>query len=661
MLSAIMHHSVYESILPREKVRTVDWAARNVIMPPGSEVKGPVDWTMFPHMVEPADELDNPEVEEVSCQFASRLGKTVLVLIRILKNARTDPRSMAFGDADVHSVKRVFDRGWKMLAKVPDLEIPPERLRGKTYLHGSNWEVRGAWSRSASSAADFPASEVYMNEIDKMWPKPTDGGKINKNMEADFPEILAQRAMGFSRFKLVRISTPALVGRSRIAKYRAQGDNRTRWVPCPHCNRFQRLRIGNGRDPGGIKYDKGPDGHGREDIARETAYYECEHCRKKILDSHRFEMMNAGVWIKEGQRITTRGRIEGKPLRSNRHASFGPLSTLYSLLPKVTWGWLAAQWVKALKDRSRAAMQHFINSILGEEYDPQPVIVQPHELIERLQTAEPARMAPPWSRFCTYFADVGRVSGELIFYWGTAAFGIPDEKKPAAWAGQLLDRGLILNSEEFVRHARLYQVPHADGGPPLRPVRWGVDSGWNPNSKEDVALNATNEVYNVCRAIGPYAFPTKGASKSDFLEMYRPGVQRAGVDEEEIKAKIERKAWDLILINTQRSQEWIEHLVTGVLKPGEPGHFTVPAEFCADHDWLNELLNDYQDELGRWKKRGANEGRDVLRGLMVMAWVFTKNGTRWQALPPRRWEPPAESKVIVPTRERFVAGGAIIR
>lgn len=643
MISSLLAPTVYAAVLERPAIRSVEFAAQNVLMPAGSEIEGAYSPELFPHMTEPLDCYDNPDVAELTIEGASRTGKTVVIQVAVAKHAKLDPRRCAFGDADIRGVKRVLGRTWQILDRVPNLEVPDPKRRNNLSIEFGGFSLIGAWARSVSSAADFPASHIFLNEIDK-FPNPNTG---DVKQESDFDELLSQRAAGYLRSKVVRVCTPTLVHQSRIDRYRAAGDNRQRYVPCPHCGHFQRLKIGNGKERGGIRYEK-LNGESNADKAKETAWYECEKCCAKILDHHRFDMMNAGVWVKEGESINSRGRIVGKALKSPTHASF-QISTLYSLLPVVNWGWIAYRWVKAVKARSKSKLQHFFNSILGEVFDPQPVTVLPHELVERLSVEAPSRLVPEWGRFVTLYADVGALSNELIFHWGSAAWGY--EAKTKKRLGQLIERGVIYGEADFAKFARGYSVPHADGGQALRPVRTGADSGAGTMSKR---------VADLKKIIGPYFFAMKGSSKSDFPGMFKPTFMREGLSNEELKHKQQSQQWDLVLMNTEKTQEWIENLVTGATKRGEDDWFGIPLEWCQNPDFLDQLLADFKDERGRWEERGPNEGRDMLRGNRTLASVYTRNDTLWMKLPPRRLIVPASPKSIEVSKERFVPGGAIV-
>lgn len=615
MISLALTPAVLDAALPRPRIRTVDWAAKNVSTPRGSEIKGKFRPDLFPHVAEILDCFDDDSIREITFQGASRLGKTVLAQVALAKTAATNPHPMALADADEKSTRRVIDRTWLLFEACEPLahKMPPQNMRASDKMQLVDCLIHGCWSGSPTTAADFAALVVVLNEVDKM--------ASRKSGEADFAFLMEERAKGYPLSKIIRISTPALKDTSRIEAARLAGDNRARYVPCPHCNHFQTLRTGDGKTPGGLRWEKPAGGKSDKNLALNTAWYECEKCRKKILDHHRYSMLNAGVWVPEGCAIDKRGRVTGTPARKGPHASFGPLGTHYSLLPTITWGVIAAKFVEATQARGTEKLRNYINSWEGKTWDPNPVRVEPEDLVRRLATDEPARVCPEWSCFLTFAADVGRVGDELIFYWGVCAWGRNQR-------GRLIDHGTVVGKDEWNNLVMRISYPHATGGAPLRPVREGADVSDG---------HVTHTVSEMVKRL-PNGWPIKGSSNSDFPEVYQLGFARTDVPRHVQKLKKRLNSGDLLIVNTRKSQNWFEDLATGVTRPTDLGFFDVPVElFQQDPDlavqFLNEICVEDVTPTGhastRWEKRGPNEWRDVIRYNWALAWHFTQQGRHW--------------------------------
>jgi len=621
MTTARLSPAVSEAILPRKEVRTVDWAAANVVLPRGSEITGRFRIDLFPHMAEPLDCCDDPQYRRVSLQIAARMGKTVAGQVLLAKIGATNPHPMALADADRKSTERVMKRTWRLFELIEALaeKMPPPHLRAQDRIALADFEIHGCWSGSPSTAADFAAYVVVLNEIDKM--------TRDASREADFPHLMAERAKGYTRSTILDLSTPSLKNLSRIEELRLSGDNRARCVPCPHCNHFQTLRMGDESTPGGLKWEKNRAGESEPARAFETAWYECEKCRKKINDEHRYAMLNSGLWVPEGCEIK-RGKVVGEPLRRGTHASFGPLSTLHSLLPSISWGRIAQEYVEAVHAARRGQterLRNFVNSWLGETWDPKPRKTRPHEVAERLAGDEPIGVCPAWSVFLTGAADVHGEGNELI--WQVCAWG------PHA-RGQVIDYGACESWEVFERFVLDTEYRHDDGGRPLRIARMGIDSGDGHH---------TETVYEFCRRV-PGCVPLKGGGTGRFAEFMRVADVNAvpGRPQPRRVPMLGKTTTRLLLyhVNHERSQRWIQALVEGDVDRDQPHFFSLCQEAAVDGVFLDQLIAEYpHDErnddgylVSKWTRTGANEQRDLARYNRALADIVMQNGKNWDRI-----------------------------
>jgi phage terminase large subunit GpA-like protein len=618
MISYQLHPAVLRALLPRESISTVDWVRDNFRLSNDSKIVGRARLDLFPHVVEPLSLFDDDSISIITLQFAAQTAKTVFAQMCLAKHVAVDGRPSAWADADETSTRRVIGRTWRTFAVCDAMAdiMPPPWARAEHRMEFRTTIVHGAWPRSSSSAADYGAALVILNETDKMAPAST-------SKEADFRYLMRDRCKGYTRYKILQISTPSLKGQSFIESERLAGDNRRRLVPCPHCSHWQTLRTGNGTDPGGLKFEKLASGKLSAEKAFDTAWYECEECRGRIEEHHRKAMCNAGKWVPEGCEITKGGKITGTPARAGRHASFGPLSTLHSLLPGVTFSSIAQTFVEAktAKENRTERIRNYINSWEGETYDDAPVQVTQDDVIDRMAVDEPMRICPEWSRFLTLGSDVGSIGNELFFPWWVSAWG-------PFGRGQMVDAGICWSEEALIEKMRSMAYPHADGGPPLRLRRSFLDSS-----------SFTGQMYKLTGRIGVDVWPIKGASADTFLEMYKGAIQRADLPSKVVHARLKRKDYDLVLVNTERSQNWIEDRLTGVVKRDDPEWYSIPREAfegsLPDTDLVHHLTGDHK--VGKaWEKRWEDQHfRDALRYSMAAAWHYTTNGSTWNKLAPR--------------------------
>lgn len=629
MIQVSLSDAVYASLRPKQKVPTRDWVAANFKLSNESKVVGRVRLDLAPHLLDLFDAFDDPRVEIITAQWAAQLGKTLFAQACLAKHILTDGRPSAWADADEKSVERVINRTWRTFSVCDALDpiMPPDWEQSSHLMKFKTTIVHGAWPRSASSAADYAAALIILNETDKM-------NQASTSKESDFRYLMRDRTKGYRTFKVLQLSTPTLTGDSFIEAEREAGDNRRRLVPCPHCNHFQELQIGDGKSPGGLRFDKTASGKLSPEKAHDTARYQCEKCERKIEEHHRYKMCNAGRWVPEGCTVSKAGKLTGDPARPGRHASFGPLSTLHSLLPGISFSGIAQTFVEAVtaKEHRTERIRNVVNSWEGKTFNPAPVKVSHDDIVDRMATDEPLRVCPTWSRFLTMAADVGRVGEDLVFYWWVSAWGLHGR-------GQLVDLGVAYSVSELRKLASSRFYPHADSGPDLRVSRVGIDSG-----------SYTNEIYKLVASLGarPEFWPMKGSSvdarkdfsADSFMEMYRGGIQRVDLHPRLVQAKLRAKQYDLLIPNTDRSQSWVEDRLTGLVKREDPEWYSVPREAfegaIPDTDLVHHLTGDIK-EGSSWVKRWEGQDfRDAFRYSMVLAWHYTTNGTTWAKLSDRQ-------------------------
>lgn len=615
--------AVIEAILPRKFVRTVDWAGENVVLPRGSEITGKFRIDLFPHMAEPLDCCDDPFYRRVTLQIAARMGKTVAGQVFLAKTGATNPHPMALADADKHSTERVIERTWDLFSLIDALgeKMPPPRLRGSDRIQLADFLIHGAWSGSPATAADYAAFVVVLNEIDKM--------TRAASKEADFAHLMAERAKGYPDSTILDLSTPSMKGSSRVEALRLAGDNRGRYVPCPYCNHFQMLRIGDTKSRGGLRWEHDSEGNSQPHIAFETAWYECEKCSKRIEDHHRYSMLNSGMWVPEGCRIE-KGKLAGTKARPGPHASFGPLSILHSLLPSITWGLIGQEYVNSVHAARKGTkdgverMRNFINSWMAETWEPRPRKTRPHEVSERLKTDVSIGLCPDWSVFLTGAADVHGDGNELV--WQVCAWG------PHA-RGHLVDYGYCHSWEDFEKLVRGAEYPHADGGTPLKISRMAIDSGDGHH---------TETVYQFCRRVSG-CVPIKGQTGKfpEFVQVSEVNAVPGRTPPRHVPLLGNTSTRFLLYkVNHERSQRWIQSIVDGEVTPELPHFWSLCFEASLDGGLIDQLVAEFPHEemnedgyvVHKWTRTGANEQRDLARYNRSIADLLMGNGKNWDKI-----------------------------
>ena len=251
--------------LPRARVRTLDWAVRNVV----NEAGRPYDHAAFPHLGAPGgplDAFDAPGVREISMQFATRLGKTFAGHVCLMKSAEIDPGPAMVASSVESTAMACSERLYAMLRARPRLAamlVKSEAKAKQDLIELRESRVFFAWSRSVSTLADKNCRVGHANEYDK-W----EHSKTSR--EAHPHKLFTDRFKDFwgSR-KIISEGTPTLKGKSPIEHARLAGTNCRFHVPCPHCGRYQPIEFSR------LKWERDDDGKTDRATANRTARYEC--------------------------------------------------------------------------------------------------------------------------------------------------------------------------------------------------------------------------------------------------------------------------------------------------------------------------------------------------------------------------------------------------
>lgn len=279
---------------------------------------------------------------------------------------------------------------------------PKAKDKGNTILskdfQGGVLVMTGA--NSAVGLRSMPARYLFMDEIDG-YPPDIDG-------EGD-PILLAERrtATFSKRKKIFLVSTPTIKGLSNIEREFGMTDQRYYVVPCPYCNKFQRLVWENIRS------------------TEEAVMYECEHCHTLIAEHYKTQMLANGFW---------QPSAPGDGISAGFH-----LSSLYSPV-----GWLSRKECVDIYEKAKknpTLMQGFQNTIFGETYEQESDAPEWQRLYEQREDYKVGTI-PFGGLFLTAGVDIqkDRIECEVVAWgrqkqsWSVEYFVLDgDTAKPEVW------------------------------------------------------------------------------------------------------------------------------------------------------------------------------------------------------------------------------------
>ena len=533
---------------PAPDIGLAEYSIRKIF----NEEERPFDFWAFPHMVGvggPMDAFDSLTIREIAMQWASRLGKTFIVLCGSLYMADLAPCNQILAghveDLGLQQTERVRLMGMQ----IPSLaNTGLEKTQKKRLRFGGN-TIYAAWARSPGTLSNINALYGGASELD-LWEK------VSTSKHPDPEEMFRDRFKdNDSSRKVIFESIPTLKGtyedengkehpRSRIEAKRLQGSDCRFWVGCVHCGGRQILAI--------------------ERVSADG--YQCDQCDKMISDEHRKAFVRSGVWaprgctvdpdkasaaakqrldlleqaseLAEGDEELTQLREQlrwrdwkntdyliGTPEKDGELATY-QLSSLYAL--SLTWRRIAEE---------KSDSQNFVNQWLGETAE----VIEPDEIdieeeartLAHAITGELERNTlPDWAEFIVLTCD----RQARTFPWQISAWD--DEIQRV----QIVDAGDVLSFSEV---EALIQRTYGKRRLSLALV----DSGYLASETYDWCLEMTQK-YKL------KVWPVKG-EKASVVKLH---YKLFGVEDEK-GGKAKYRKLKRVHVNTQSTQEWLVKLL----------------------------------------------------------------------------------------------------
>lgn len=314
----------------------------------------------MPHLRLPMDLYSMPHVRLIVLKFATQTGKTETQLncIGYTIHQKPGPTLAVYPNEQLYK-KISTTRIQPMIDECPDLsakKVPnPDRFKIEE-MHFRDCILYLSSAQTPAGLASMPIENLFCDEVSK-YPEFSgrEGGPVDHATER-------QKTYPHSS-KTVLVSSPTTHDGPISTFFKTCMEQLYRFVPCPHCGAFQIMKFSDRPDGKHriyrVKFDKfeGFDATNPEHRfhAKQTAYYECEVCREKIIDDQKDRMLPAGRWLREDG---------SEP--NIMSESFGlQLGSIYS--PFVSLGMMISKFLEVKDDPPR--LMNFINGWLGEEWE----------------------------------------------------------------------------------------------------------------------------------------------------------------------------------------------------------------------------------------------------------------------------------------------------
>ncbi len=455
-------------------------AYRKVSPESGSPWPGDFLTDRVPYLREPQDCLhpDHP-ARRVTCRWAAQLGKSTAIENWFCFIVDQAPGSMMIVLPTLEEATK-FNR----IKLQPTIEVSP-RIAHKVMPVNSRDEQgsTSAFKRyaggfcqivNAGSSKGLQMVSIKYLAMDEVtgYPKDVDGRGSPRD------QARARQKMYGDLAKEWQGSTPGIAGECAITEDFEAGDQRYRYMPCPHCGTYQALEFDMMRGP---------------DAARGLpVHMRCVRCDEPILDGHKRQMEEQAHWIArrvhEGDDPVPLAIAPADlakwlcPVKEGRCHEWEPSYHLWAAYaPRERWAEIWKRWEDAQGDTTK--MKAFYQQDLALPYDPGGVEIDHEKIVEAARDEGiPNNVIPEWAALLVSAADV---QGYGI-KWGVYAIGP---------RGQycLIDREIFEGSpdksdEPWIKLSdalsRTYVTPSGrEKGLDIS----GVDTGW-----------ATDRVYRFC-------------------------------------------------------------------------------------------------------------------------------------------------------------------
>lgn len=426
-----------------------------------------------PYMKFIMDCLNDDYIKEINLLKCTQIAGTEGLLNMVGYVIDEDPARILYVLPDDDICKDFSDlRLQKMLENCPTLaaKFYDTDSKDKLLKFKGGFLIFGS-AQSPAKLASWSVRYVFFDEIDKypMW----------SGREASPLKLAEERTKNRIGSKIVKVSTPTLKT-GAIWKAYEKSDLRFKFhVPCPHCGHRQTFDLKQ------IKWPKTGDGKYDITVVRQSAYYECSHCKGRIDDRHKPAMLRAGKWVSEN-------KISGKARSVGFH-----INSIYS--PWLTFGDVAAEFLASKDDPG--AMMNFVNSWLGEPWEDKAATLDSSKVIEK-QSELPECVVPDFTQLLTAGVDVQKG----YMYWTIRAWG-------AKMTSQNIAHGVIETWEEL-EEIMNRRWPDTNGEAKWQVNLCAVDSGYD-----------TETVYEFCLENQDWAIPVKGSSNPMIARFKRSVIE----------------------------------------------------------------------------------------------------------------------------------------
>ena len=471
-----------KAIKPKAMLTVSQWAENNRVIASGTNMPGPWRNENAPHIVDIMDDLsEHSPVRQVTFKKSSGVGGSEVLwnwIGYVIHHVQTKDLMLVVPSLELRD--REFNPKFKKTVLETPALTPLISFKTRDSAANKEYVEFGQNSRLIKTGANSPnslrATHVPYVAGDEVSAFPWDSGG-----EGDPVTLIENRQKTFTRYKRLYISSPTNANHCRITSEFEKSDQRYRHVPCPHCQKRQTLRFKR------FHWEYTAESKLQKGLRKivKTAWFECKHCKQKIEEYQKNDMLQKGIWI------------PNKPHIKDHHGYHINAFYIKFGLGK-TWTEIAQEWVDAQHDDSK--LKAVVNTYLGEVWEEKGETIEANTLLSRLENFKLAFGKNPPKTLRVAGVDIQKDRFEATI--------VDFEESEEAW----VVKHLIIPAE--TAHAEEWQKLH-DELKEHNVIVAAIDSGYN-----------TSLVYEFCLK-NKWAIPIKGV----------PGMSRPLIEDKEKRAK----------------------------------------------------------------------------------------------------------------------------
>lgn len=350
------------------------WCEENIEFDERSPFPGPFRIARFPFLLE-IHEVLSPEhpSREMTVRGSAQWGKTVSVLNPALAawHEYGPLDSLVIHPTTSAATEWVRNKWMPMRRQAPSLIKIFGEGRGEQTDTLSNQETL---RRDGSLKVTSAGSPDDLAGTTRRFVAMDDVSKFEMTPKGDPEQLAVSRASGFEDAKILRISTPQILGTCRVTRAFLRSDQRHYHVPCPFCGHFAPLTWEN------FKRNIDPE-------RLHAACFSCDACEKQIGHQYKVAMVAAGRWVAHNP--------------GGDHPGF---HLWRAYVPQRDWASIAVEYAQVMgwtgtaarvqteaeaKDKVEAETeQTFFNDVLGLPYEQASKGPDWEKLRDRVENAE---------------------------------------------------------------------------------------------------------------------------------------------------------------------------------------------------------------------------------------------------------------------------------